>query len=408
MSKLHFSSHVFDFALHPSAQIAAAGLITGDIECYKFGQKENQQQWSVKPTKKSCRGVEFSESGNHLYSISRDRSIHTLDVETGKLVHKHSAAHESPINKILRLNENLIATGDDMGIIKIWDNRSHGLIHDYHEHTDFIADMTFSTDKNTLIAVAGDGLLSIWDIRKPKLKAISDCMDDELLSVVTVKNEKKVITGSQAGVLNLWTWGEWQDSSDRIVGHPSSIDTICKLDEDTICTGSSDGIIRVVSVLPNKFEGVIGAHGEDFPIERIRLSYDNTWLASCAHDNSVRFWDIKFLFNNADEDENDDESGDGEEAVSSEDEHNEVKSEAGFSQSYKSDSDSGSEEDNYQFSDRDDSDEAERAPRRKRRMLQKADDNFFDGLETSPSKSKAITENTFDPIRFMSAVVAVH
>jgi len=190
----------------------------------------------------------------------------------------------------------------------------------------------------------------------------------------------------------LWTWGEWQDSSDRILGHPSSIDTICKLDEDTVCTGSSDGIIRVVSILPNKFEGVIGAHGEDFPIERIRLSYDNTWLASCAHDNSVRFWDIKFLFNNVDEDEdeNDEESGVEQEEASSEDasEHDEIKSEAGFSQSYKSDSSSGSEEDNYQFSDRDDSDEAERAPRRKRRMLQKANDNFFDGLETFPSKAK--------------------
>jgi hypothetical protein len=152
----------------------------------------------------------------------------------------------------------------------------------------------------------------------------------------------------------------------------------------------------VVSILPNKFEGVIGAHGEDFPIERIRLSYDNTWLASCAHDNSVRFWDIKFLFNNVDEDEdededeNDDGSGIEQEEASSEDpsEHDEIKSEAGFSQSYKSDSSSGSEEDNYQFSDRDDSDEAERAPRRKRRMLQKAGDNFFDGLETSPSKPK--------------------
>ena len=190
----------------------------------------------------------------------------------------------------------------------------------------------------------------------------------------------------------MWTWGEWQDSSDRILGHPSSIDTICKLDEDTVCTGSSDGIIRVVSILPNKFEGVIGAHGEDFPIERIRLSYDNTWLASCAHDNSVRFWDIKFLFNNVDEDEdeNDEESGVEQEEASSEDasEHDEIKSEAGFSQSYKSDSSSGSEEDNYQFSDRDDSDEAERAPRRKRRMLQKANDNFFDGLETFPSKAK--------------------
>lgn len=34
MTKLHFKSHVFDFALHPSDHIAAVGLITGDIEWY--------------------------------------------------------------------------------------------------------------------------------------------------------------------------------------------------------------------------------------------------------------------------------------------------------------------------------------------------------------------------------------
>lgn len=44
--------------------------------------------------------------------------------------------------------------GTDSMDFEIWDNRSHGLIHDYHEHTDFIADMTFSANKNTMIAVA--------------------------------------------------------------------------------------------------------------------------------------------------------------------------------------------------------------------------------------------------------------
>jgi hypothetical protein len=46
--------------------------------------------------------------------------------------------------------------------------------------------------------------------------------------------------------LTLWSWGDWGDFNDRIVGHPKSIDAICKLDEDTICTGSSDGLIRYV------------------------------------------------------------------------------------------------------------------------------------------------------------------
>jgi hypothetical protein len=34
------------------------------------------------------------------------------------------------------------------------------------------------------------------------------------------------------------------DFCDRILGHPNSIDTIVALNENTICTGSSDGLIR--------------------------------------------------------------------------------------------------------------------------------------------------------------------
>jgi hypothetical protein len=52
------------------------------------------------------------------------------------------------------------------------------------------------------------------------------------------------VVGTQDGILTLWSWGDWGDYNDRIIGHPNSIDAICKLDEDTICTGSSDGIIR--------------------------------------------------------------------------------------------------------------------------------------------------------------------
>lgn len=103
--------------------------------------------------------------------------------------------------------------------------------------------------------------MSTWDIRKPDVVAMSDQMEDELLSIALMKvnkskveriatinsiakNDKKAVVGTQEGVLTLWSWGDWGDYNDRIIGHPNSIDAICKLDEDTICTGSSDGLIR--------------------------------------------------------------------------------------------------------------------------------------------------------------------
>ena len=42
--------------------------------------------------------------------------------------------------------------------------------------------------------------------------------DDELLSVAVVKGGKKVVVGSTSGVLNIWSWGYWNDCSDRFPG----------------------------------------------------------------------------------------------------------------------------------------------------------------------------------------------
>lgn len=44
-------------------------------------------------------------------------------------------------------------------------------------------------------------------------------------------------------------------------------------DEDTILTGSSDGVVRVVGVLPNKLLGIVGEHSE-LPVERLALAAD--------------------------------------------------------------------------------------------------------------------------------------
>jgi len=49
-----------------------------------------------------------------------------------------------------------------------------------------------------------------------------------------------------------------------------------------------------VNILPNRFVGVVGEH-EDFPIEGLSLSHDKKFLASCSHDQKVKFWNIEGL-----------------------------------------------------------------------------------------------------------------
>lgn len=50
-------------------------------------------------------------------------------------------------------------------------------------------------------------------------------------------------------------------------------------------------ICRAVHLFPNRFLGVIGDHN-GFPVERMTISRCKTWLASCSHDDQIKFWNV--------------------------------------------------------------------------------------------------------------------
>lgn len=65
--------------------------------------------------------------------------------------------------------------------------------------------------------------------------------------------------------------GQLWRCKDARTGHPSSVDALVAFDEDTLLTGCQDGLIRIISLLPNAMLGVVGEHG-DYPVESLALS----------------------------------------------------------------------------------------------------------------------------------------
>jgi WD40 repeat protein len=215
-----------------------------------------------------------------------------------------------------------LATGDDDGVIKLWDPRKPTEIRAYKQHFDFISDFLWLDDKKILVATSGDGTLSVMDVRANKTEpaAQSEDQEDELLSIVAIKNNTKVAIGTQTGIISIFNRSAgWGDCVDRMPGHPSSIDALCTLppsispSTDVVATGSSDGMIRLVQLLPHKFLGVVGDHGE-FPVERIKMEFggdtdgrEPRWLGSVSHDEALKLTDLKDALEDSDDDERPDE-----------------------------------------------------------------------------------------------------
>lgn len=291
------AEQIFDVAFHPTSDFLATALIDGAVEVWKYstGESANQMILRNQIHASSCRGLKFNERGDVLFTISSDRSLRGID-GTGKEVLHYAVAHDKPINRLMVINENNLVTGDDEGEVKLWDlragNQESAAVMQWHLHEDFISGFAFNPEQATLISVSGDSTLCMYDFKSKKNTCRSDEQESELQCVQIIKGGRKVVAGTQDGVMLLFSWDRWGDCSDRFPGHPEAVDCMWKVDESTVMTGSSDGLLRVVSLLPNKVLGVVGDH-EEFPVEGMCASRDGRLLASFAHDEVVRFWDLQ-------------------------------------------------------------------------------------------------------------------
>lgn len=145
------------------------------------------QQVLCRDSKKgaSCRAVVFSSDSSDLLCGFETGTILQLDPATGKASVRLTKAHNAGINRLLAVPDNphLVAAGSDDGGICIWDLRSQQTAYKYSRHKDFISCLTLSDKHQALLAVSGDGTLSVHDVRSVKAIAHSETnADDELLS----------------------------------------------------------------------------------------------------------------------------------------------------------------------------------------------------------------------------------
>ncbi len=92
------------------------------MRVYSYNEKKNKEMLKFNYHTDSVRQVVFSPDGNLLYTSSSDMSIGVIS--NGKLEGRITGAHAAPINSLLHVENNVIlASGDDDGMIKIWDLR---------------------------------------------------------------------------------------------------------------------------------------------------------------------------------------------------------------------------------------------------------------------------------------------
>ncbi|XP_063955213.1 WD repeat-containing protein 55-like [Lytechinus pictus] len=144
---------VMSLKFHPKGNMLAAGLMDGSITLYSYSAEEpNEELMFEEVHKKACRAIAFSEDGKSIFSVSKDKSVSKLDVATASVELSLEMAHEAPIYCLAVVDENLVATGDDDGHLKVWDLRTQKAIMEMKENEEFISSLVVGKDKKILLA----------------------------------------------------------------------------------------------------------------------------------------------------------------------------------------------------------------------------------------------------------------
>ena len=231
----------------------AVGTIDGRVQIIApgaaaEGDQEPAPVASISAHAASCRAVAFGATGDVLYTAGSDGFIAVFD-DQGREKTRMQVS-DVAVNRILSSGEDLLFTGDDEGGVSCLDMRTGAVSMQWTEHEDYVSSLLMH-EESTLLSTSGDSTLCTYDLRSHRVLR-SEPQEDELLCVEMLRSGCKIVCGALNGTMLLFSSGSHEDCSDRFPGHPAAVNCMLKVDESTVLTGCEDGLVRVLSILPNK------------------------------------------------------------------------------------------------------------------------------------------------------------
>ncbi|KAL0894735.1 hypothetical protein ABMA27_013269 [Loxostege sticticalis] len=284
---------IVDISFNPVKNLIALANIVGDVLLYEYSNEETKLVETFELHLKACRGVEFDDNGLTMYSTSKDKTIMATDVETGKLKKCYESAHDDPVYSMTCLGGEKIVTGDDGGTVKMWDMRKADPIFTIKIGEEHISDMITNDAQKYLVCAGGDGVLTSIDLKASKVYTTSEEYDSELTCMGLFRSDTKLVVGASTGKMYLYNWKEFGYHSDEFIGQKHAIQCMVPITQNIVVTSGEDGMLRAAHMFPQRQLGIVGQHR--LPVECLDISHDGQYVASCSHDNDVKFWNISYF-----------------------------------------------------------------------------------------------------------------
>ncbi len=188
-------------------------------------------------------------------------------------------------------DERLLVTGDQEGVIKLWDVATGRLIRDLDRHKDAINLLGFTPDGRLLISASSDTTLGVWDVVTGALLHRLDAHTEPVGGFVIAPDGQRIISSGQDDTLRQWDLSTGRQRRELRAGAPEHALSMA-LDEDGRVFAAGLGKrVKVWEMASGALLHDVEAH-EDV-INGLAFSPDGRLLATASDDGSAALVDLQ-------------------------------------------------------------------------------------------------------------------
>lgn len=225
---------------------------------------------------------------------SPDKSSHKSNFKkpnfTAKIYLESDFCRESKFASTLNRNANgkTIATGQEDGIIDLWNYKNKRRFHTLKGHTGKVSHLVFSHDSQILFSSGFDGNIMLWSLSDGSFIRSFAAHTGGVMAFEVCHLRKLLITAGGDGAVRVWDLRE-SKLLRQILNQEAAVSTLAlsPTGEITVC-GTEDGSIRFCHTLRGGIVKWIGAYKH--AIKSLAFSPDGQSFASGTSNGKVDLW----------------------------------------------------------------------------------------------------------------------
>ncbi|KAL9480687.1 hypothetical protein ACSS6W_005473 [Trichoderma asperelloides] len=193
--------------------------------------------------------------------------------------------HRGPVDSLIYLDNNQIASASRERKIKIWDTGTGTCIRTI-ESIPRLCALTSLTN-GRIVSGSEDGVIKIWDLTTGECVLTVADQGTTLLSMTSLTGER-VATGSKSGIIKIWDLNQ-SICVQTIEAHNEPIAALASLTDNRIISGSNDTTVKIWDI--NTGECIQTLKGHVDAVLSVTCSTDGQ-IASASRDRTIKIWNV--------------------------------------------------------------------------------------------------------------------